>query len=57
MSRLRRWIREADVVVWLLFALLVVGVALLIVVGVQTPNADCTTIIDDLQLPTLGGLE
>ena len=53
MSRLKRWISEADVVVWLLFALLVVGVALVIIVSVQTSNADCTTIIDNLQLPTL----
>ena len=53
-GRLKRWAREADIVVWLLFALLVVGILLVILIAVQTSNPQCDTVYRDLQLPTLG---
>jgi hypothetical protein len=54
-GRLARWVREADVVVWLMLAFVILLILLIVLVAVQTANAQCHTIIDDLQLPTLSG--
>lgn len=49
LTRLKKWIREADVVVWLLFALLVVGVLIAILIAIQRLYPVCIT---NFQLPT-----